>query len=106
MSALDKQRFTRRDGLFPDRNQPSIRSLLIARRFATDLVVGDCFGSDAAWPASSCYVTVQRFGNFMSSALLVPMPIGSTVCMAHGMAASQSFGLVMFCVARRHGESG
>ncbi|MEX3855279.1 MULTISPECIES: hypothetical protein [Paraburkholderia] len=41
----------------------------------------------------------------MSSALF-PMLIGSTLCMAHGMAASQSFGLVMFGVATRQGESG
>ncbi|MGF6551675.1 multidrug effflux MFS transporter [Paraburkholderia youngii] len=64
----------------------------------------DCF-PERRGLASSCYVTVQQFGNFMSSALLVPMLLGSTLYMALGMAVLQSFGLVMFCVARRHGES-
>jgi DHA1 family bicyclomycin/chloramphenicol resistance-like MFS transporter len=64
----------------------------------------DCF-PERRGLASSCYVTVQQFGNFMSSALLVPMLLGSTLYMALGMAVLQSLGLVMFCVARRHGES-
>ncbi|MEX3814548.1 multidrug effflux MFS transporter [Paraburkholderia sp. BR13439] len=64
----------------------------------------DCF-PERRGLASSCYVTVQQFGNFLSSALLVPMLLGSTLYMALGMAVLQSFGLVMFCVAMRHGES-
>lgn len=65
----------------------------------------DCF-PERRGLASSCYVTVQQFGNFLSSALLVPLLLGSTLYMALGMAVLQCIGLVMFCVARRHGESG
>jgi DHA1 family bicyclomycin/chloramphenicol resistance-like MFS transporter len=64
----------------------------------------DCFPQRRGL-ASSCYVTVQQFGNFLSSALLVPMLLGSTLYMALGMAVLQGFGLVMFCVARHHGGS-
>ncbi|WP_233886909.1 multidrug effflux MFS transporter [Paraburkholderia flagellata] len=65
----------------------------------------DCF-PERRGLASSCYVTVQQFGNFLSSALLVPLLLGSTLYMALGMAVLQCIGLVMFCVAKRHGESG
>jgi DHA1 family bicyclomycin/chloramphenicol resistance-like MFS transporter len=64
----------------------------------------DCF-PERRGLASSCYVTVQQFGNFLSSALLVPMLLGSTLSMALGMAVLQGFGLVMFYVARHHGGS-
>lgn len=65
----------------------------------------DCFPQRRGL-ASSCYVTVQQFGNFLSSALLVPLLLGSTLYMALGMAVLQCIGLAMFCVARRYGESG
>jgi MFS transporter, DHA1 family, multidrug resistance protein len=61
----------------------------------------DCF-PERRGLASSCYITVQQFGNFLSSVLLVPMLLGSTLYMAIGMAVLQCFGLLMFCVARRH----
>jgi DHA1 family bicyclomycin/chloramphenicol resistance-like MFS transporter len=64
----------------------------------------DCF-PERRGLASSCYLTVQQFGNFLSSALLVPLLLGSTLHMALGMAVLQCLGLVMFCIARRHGES-
>jgi MFS transporter, DHA1 family, multidrug resistance protein len=62
----------------------------------------DCFPQRRGL-ASSCYITVQQFGNFLSSALLVPWLLASTLYMAFGMAVLQCFGLVMFWVARRHG---
>lgn len=65
----------------------------------------DCF-PERRGLASSCYITVQQFGNFLSSALLVPLLLGSTLYMALGMAVLQCIGLGMFCVASRHGESG
>ncbi|MFX1676481.1 multidrug effflux MFS transporter [Paraburkholderia sp. A2WS-5] len=64
----------------------------------------DCF-PERRGLASSCYVTVQQFGNFLSSALLVPMLLDSTLYMALGMAVLQCFGLLMFCIARRYGDS-
>ncbi|MGF6695593.1 DHA1 family bicyclomycin/chloramphenicol resistance-like MFS transporter [Paraburkholderia sp. MM5496-R1] len=62
----------------------------------------DCF-PERRGLASSCYVTVQQFGNFLSSALLVPILLGSTLYMALGMAILQCLGLLMFCIARREG---
>jgi DHA1 family bicyclomycin/chloramphenicol resistance-like MFS transporter len=62
----------------------------------------DCFPQRRGL-ASSCYVTVQQFGNFLSSAMLVPILLGSTLYMAFGMAILQCFGLLMFCIATRHG---
>jgi DHA1 family bicyclomycin/chloramphenicol resistance-like MFS transporter len=60
--------------------------------------------SDAGWP-SSCYVTVQQFGNFLSSALLVPLLLDNTLHMALGMAVLQYVGLLMFFIAMRDGRS-
>jgi DHA1 family bicyclomycin/chloramphenicol resistance-like MFS transporter len=62
----------------------------------------DCFPQRRGL-ASSCYVTVQQFGNFLSSAMLVPILLGSTLHMAFGMAILQCIGLLMFCIATRHG---
>ncbi len=77
--------------------------MMITQPFLQVLAL-DCF-PERRGLASSCYVTVQQFGNFLSSALLVPILLGSTLDMAIGMAVLQCFGLVMFWVARRHGES-
>jgi DHA1 family bicyclomycin/chloramphenicol resistance-like MFS transporter len=65
------------------------------------LMALDCF-PERRGLASSCYVTVQQFGNFLSSALLVPVLLGSTLHMAIGMAVLQCLGLLMFCIAGRH----
>ncbi|WP_230426785.1 multidrug effflux MFS transporter [Cupriavidus yeoncheonensis] len=50
--------------------------------------------------AASGYVTTQQFGNFLLSALLVPL-LDSIVKMAICMAGLQLFGLVMFVAAQR-----
>jgi DHA1 family bicyclomycin/chloramphenicol resistance-like MFS transporter len=68
------------------------------------LMALDCF-PERRGLASSCYVTVQQFGNFLSSALLVPALLGNSLHMACGMAILQSLGLLMFCVAIRYGRS-
>ena len=64
----------------------------------------DCF-PERRGLASSCYVTVQQFGNFLSSALLVPLLLGSTLRMALGMAILQCLGLLVFFIAMRDGGS-
>jgi DHA1 family bicyclomycin/chloramphenicol resistance-like MFS transporter len=64
----------------------------------------DCF-PERRGLASSCYVTVQQFGNFLSSALLVPLLLGNTLSMAVGMAILQCLGLLVFCIAMRDGGS-
>jgi MFS transporter, DHA1 family, multidrug resistance protein len=64
----------------------------------------DCF-PERRGLASSCYVTVQQFGNFLSSALLVPLLLDNTLHMALGMAILQCLGLLMFFVAMRYGRS-
>jgi DHA1 family bicyclomycin/chloramphenicol resistance-like MFS transporter len=64
----------------------------------------DCFPQRRGL-ASSCYVTVQQFGNFLSSALLVPLLLGNTLHMAFGMAILQCLGLLVFCIAMRDGGS-
>jgi DHA1 family bicyclomycin/chloramphenicol resistance-like MFS transporter len=64
----------------------------------------DCF-PERRGLASSCYLTVQQFGNFLSSALLVPLLLGNTLHLAIGMAVLQCLGLLMFCIAMRDGRS-
>ncbi|MHB9841829.1 multidrug effflux MFS transporter [Paraburkholderia terrae] len=64
----------------------------------------DCF-PERRGLASSCYVTVQQFGNFLSSALLVPLLLANTLHMALGMAVLQCLGLLMFFIAMRDGRS-
>jgi DHA1 family bicyclomycin/chloramphenicol resistance-like MFS transporter len=63
------------------------------------LLALDCF-PERRGLASSGYVTVQQFGNFLSSALLVPLLLGSTFRLALGMAGLQVVALVAFLVAR------
>jgi len=69
------------------------------------LLALDCF-PERRGLASSGYVTVQQVGNLLSSALLVPLLLDSTVKMAVGMAGLQLVGLVAFHVARRRGPGG
>ena len=69
------------------------------------LLALDCF-PERRGLASSGYVTVQQVGNLLSSALLVPLLLDSTVKMAIGMAGLQLAGLVAFHVARRRGLGG
>jgi hypothetical protein len=57
----------------------------------------DCF-PERRGLASSGYVAIQQFGNFLLSALLVPL-LGSTTMMAICMAALQLLGLAMFVAA-------
>ena len=64
----------------------------------------DCF-PERRGLASSCYVTVQQFGNFLSSALLVPLLLDNTLHMAFGMAVLQYVGLLMFFIAMRDWRS-
>lgn len=64
------------------------------------LLALDCFPARRGL-ASSGYVTVQQFGNFLSSALLVPLLLDATVKMALGMAGLQLAALLAFAIARR-----
>jgi len=64
------------------------------------LLALDCF-PERRGLASSGYVTVQQFGNFLLSAFLVPLLLDSTVKMALCMAGLQLFGLIMFVASRR-----
>ncbi|CAG9185938.1 multidrug effflux MFS transporter [Cupriavidus pinatubonensis] len=64
------------------------------------LLALDCF-PERRGLVSSGYVTVQQFGNFLMSALLVPLLLDSTVKLAVCMAALQLFGLAMFMGGRR-----
>jgi DHA1 family bicyclomycin/chloramphenicol resistance-like MFS transporter len=64
------------------------------------LLALDCF-PDRRGLASSCFVTMQQLGNSLSSALLVPVLLGSTLYLALGMAALQCTGLLMFWLAGR-----
>jgi MFS transporter, DHA1 family, multidrug resistance protein len=55
--------------------------------------------------AASAYITVQQLANALSSALLVPLLLGSTLYLALGMAALQYLGLLVFFVALQwHGR--
>lgn len=63
------------------------------------LLALDCF-PERRGLASSGYVATQQFGNFLLSALLVPL-LDSTVRMAICMAVLQLIGLVMFLAAQR-----
>ena len=69
------------------------------------LLALDCF-PERRGLASSGYVTAQQVGNLLSSALLVPLLLDSTVKMALGMAGLQIAGLVAFHVALRRGPAG
>jgi DHA1 family bicyclomycin/chloramphenicol resistance-like MFS transporter len=69
------------------------------------LLALDCF-PERRGLASSGYVTVQQVGNLLSSALLVPLLLDSTVKMALGMAGLQAVGLVAFHVSRRRSPAG
>ncbi len=51
--------------------------------------------------AASGYITIQQVGNALSSALLVPLLLGSTLSLALGMAALQYLGLLAFCLSLR-----
>lgn len=51
--------------------------------------------------ASSAYITLQQAGNALSSALLVPLLLGSTLDLALGMAALQYLGLLAFYLSQR-----
>jgi len=62
------------------------------------LLALDCF-PERRGLASSGYITVQQVGNLLSSAMLVPLLLDSTVKMAVGMAGLQLAGLVAFYVA-------
>ncbi|MEK7695352.1 MAG: multidrug effflux MFS transporter [Pseudomonadota bacterium] len=64
------------------------------------LLALDCF-PERRGLASSGYVTAQQIGNLLSSALLVPLLLDSTMKMALGMAGLQIAGLVAFHVALR-----
>jgi len=68
------------------------------------LLALDCF-PERRGLASSGYVTTQQVGNLLSSALLVPLLLDSTVKMALGMAGLQIAGLVAFHVALRRGQA-
>jgi len=63
------------------------------------LLALDCF-PERRGLASSGYVSMQQFGNFLLSALLVPL-LDSTLRMAICMAVLQLLGLVMFVAAQR-----
>ncbi len=63
------------------------------------LLALDCFPNRRGL-ASSGYVAMQQFGNFLLSALLVPV-LDSTVKMAVCMAVLQLLGLVMFVTTQR-----
>jgi DHA1 family bicyclomycin/chloramphenicol resistance-like MFS transporter len=69
------------------------------------LLALDCF-PERRGLASSGYVTVQQVGNLLSSALLVPLLLDSTVKMALGMAGLQLAAFAAFHVARRRGAEG
>jgi DHA1 family bicyclomycin/chloramphenicol resistance-like MFS transporter len=64
------------------------------------LLALDCF-PERRGLASSGYVTVQQFGYFLLSALLVPLLLDSTVKMAICMGGLQLFGLAMFLATQR-----
>ena len=51
--------------------------------------------------ASSGYVTVQQASNALSSALLVPFLLGSTLHLALGVAALQLLALLAFWLSQR-----
>jgi len=68
------------------------------------LLALDCF-PERRGLASSGYVTIQQMGNFLSSAVLVPLLLDSTAYMAIGMATLQMFGLLMFRLAHRGGNA-
>lgn len=51
--------------------------------------------------ASSGYITIQQASNALSSALLVPLLLGSTLSLALGLAALQYLGLLAFWLSQR-----
>jgi MFS transporter, DHA1 family, multidrug resistance protein len=60
----------------------------------------DCFPNRRGL-ASSCYLTVQQVANTLSSALLVPALVGTTLHMALGVTALQVVGALIFGFAVR-----
>jgi DHA1 family bicyclomycin/chloramphenicol resistance-like MFS transporter len=56
--------------------------------------------------ASSGYITLQQAGNALSSALLVPLLLGSTLRLALAMAALQYLGLLAFWLSQRDPAAG
>ena len=77
---------------------PVFSTGMIMTQPSLQLLALDCF-PERRGLASSGYVAIQQFGNFLLSALLVPL-LGSTTEMSICMAALQLLGLAMFVAAR------
>jgi DHA1 family bicyclomycin/chloramphenicol resistance-like MFS transporter len=76
---------------------------MIMTQPSLQLLALDCF-PERRGLASSGYVAIQQFGNFLLSALLVPL-LGSTTKMAICMTGLQLLGLAMFVAAHNVGGS-
>ena len=76
---------------------PAFSTGMIMTQPSLQLLALDCF-PERRGLASSGYVAIQQFGNFLLSALLVPL-LGSTTKMAICMAGLQLLGLAMFVAA-------